>query len=209
MKLKLCGIRRDQDIEIMNRAMPDYIGFIFVPASKRYIAPETAAKLSQKLNKGIKKVGVFVNEEPENLLNAANIADLDVIQLHGDENPDYINSLRRGFHGEIWKAVRVKAPADVKYAEGLPADMLLYDSFSAIGYGGTGKRADLKSILAAKPQRPFFLAGGINAGNLREILDSVTPYGIDISGGFEVNGVKDQGRLNEILSILKGRNTNE
>ncbi len=204
MKLKLCGLRLPQDVEIVNEASPDYIGFIFAP-SKRYIEPSRAAELGRGLEKDIKKVGVFVNEAAASVLQTAETAGLDVIQLHGDEDGEYIRLLRQAFTGEIWKAVRVRSSADVKAAEALPADMLLYDSFVKGEYGGSGKRADLNAITAANPSRPFFLAGGINAENIDRILNAVTPYGLDISSGFETGGVKDRAKLQNIMNALKGR----
>lgn len=204
MKLKLCGIRRPEDVEMINEANPDYIGFVFAP-TWRQISPETAYELGLSLKEGIKKVGIFVNEPIQNLLTAAKTAGLDVVQLHGQEDEAYISQVRKGFDGEIWKAVRVQSPADVKTAETLSADMLLYDSFVPGVLGGSGKRLDLNNILSAGPTRPFFLAGGINTENIDEILSEVTPYGLDISSAFETDRRKDKEKLNELMKILKGR----
>ena len=204
MKLKLCGIRRPEDVEMINEAEPDYIGFVFAP-TWRQISPETAFELGQGLKNSIKKVGVFVNEPIDTLLSSAKSAGLDVVQLHGQEDESYISLVRKGFGGEIWKAVRVQTPSDVKKAETLSADMLLYDSFVPGVLGGSGKRLDLNNILNANPTRPFFLAGGIKAENIDEILYDVTPYGLDISSAFEVDKRKNRDKLNELMNILKGR----
>lgn len=204
MKLKLCGLRFPEDIAMVNEYSPDYIGFVFA-GTKRRITPEAAAELGVRLNSGIKKVGVFVNEPPEELASAAKTAALDAVQLHGDENEEYIQAVRGLFGGEIWKAVRVRCPMDVTEAQRLSADMLLYDSFVQGEYGGSGKRADLSAILSARPEKPFFLAGGLNAQNLEEILAKIRPYGLDISSGFETDGKKDRQKLEALMNALKGR----
>ena len=204
MKLKLCGLRRPQDIEMINEARPDYVGFIFAP-TKRYVSPEAVRELCRELDPDIKKVGVFVNEPVEKLISAVETSGVDVVQLHGDEDIEDIYSIRRRFSGEIWKAIRVRLPLDIRRAEALPVDMLLYDSFVAGEYGGTGKRANIAAITDAAPVKPFFLAGGINIENLDEILSAVNPWGIDISSGFETNGAKDQEKLSELMNKLKGR----
>ncbi len=204
MKLKLCGLRFPEDVTMINEYGPDYIGFVFA-GTKRRITPEAAAELGGLLNSGIKKVGVFVNEPPEALALTAKTANLNAVQLHGNENEEYIQAVRKIYDGEIWKAVRVRCPMDVTEAQGLSADMLLYDSFVQGEYGGSGKRADLSAILSAKPEKPFFLAGGLNAQNLEEILASIRPYGLDISSGFETDGKKDRHKLKALMNALKGR----
>ena len=204
MKLKLCGIRRPEDVKMINEVAPDYIGFVFAP-TWRQITPETAYNLGLGLNYGIKKVGIFVNEPIPSLLSAAKTAGLDVVQLHGEEDEVYITQVRENFNGEIWKAVRVQSPEDVKNAETLSADMLLYDSFVPGVLGGSGKRLDLNNILKANPTRPFFLAGGIKAENIDEILSTICPYGLDISSAFEVDRRKDKDKLNQLMNKLKGR----
>ncbi len=204
MKLKLCGLRRHEDIEMINEVMPDCVGFIFAP-TRRYVSPTSVRELCRGLAAGIKKVGVFVNSPIGMLVATSKISGVDAVQLHGDETAEYIRALRKRFDGEIWKAVRVRKPEDIKKAEQLPVDMLLYDSFVPGEYGGTGKEINLGAIIAAGPKKPFYLAGGINAGNLDEILSIVQPYGIDISSGFEVDGYKSKDKLGEIMNKLKGR----
>lgn len=208
MKLKLCGLRRPEDIEMINEVKPDYAGFIFAP-TKRYVSPEYVRELCRGLDPDIKKVGVFVNESAEIIAGAAEVSGIDAVQLHGDEKIDDIYKLREYFDGEIWKGIRVRLPLDIRRAEALPVDMLLYDSFVAGEYGGTGKRANIAAITDAVPVKPFILAGGINAENLDSILSQVTPWGIDISSGFEVDGVKNKEKLSELMKTLKGRFKNE
>lgn len=208
MKLKLCGIRRIEDVEMINAARPDYVGFIFYPRSKRYIDPESARILGISLNDGISPVGVFVDESPETVALIAEKARLSAVQLHGSEDEDYIRRLRSLYSGEIWKAVRVREADDIRRAEDMSCDMLLLDAFSPDVYGGSGKRINMELLLSSAPCRPYFLAGGINAGNVAEIASRLRPHGLDISSGFESDGVKNRTMLMDFMENFqrKGRN---
>lgn len=141
-KIKICGMRRVDDILYVNTYHPDYAGFILSEGFKRTVDIDTFYDLELLLNKEIKRVGVFVNEPIENILKSF-AQKLDVIQLHGEENAEYIDKLRENCGCEIWKAVRVKYADDIAKADALPVHKLLIDSFSAGSYGGTGKRVDL------------------------------------------------------------------
>lgn len=141
-KIKICGMRRVDDILYVNTYHPDYAGFILSEGFKRTIGFDSFCELDSRLDKDIKRVGVFVNEPTESILKY--YADkLDVIQLHGEENAEYIDKLRENCDCEIWKAVRAKYADDIAKADALPVHKLLIDSFSAGNYGGTGKRVDL------------------------------------------------------------------
>ena len=203
MKVKFCGIRRLKDVEFINKYPPDYVGFIFAK-SKRQIDEVQAKFLSEKLYKSIKKVGVFVNANINDIIRIAKTAELDVIQLHGDEDENYIGELKNSVNNiHIWKAVRVKTEDDIKKAEQLNVDMLLLDSFSEKAYGGTGKTIDLSVIKNSGITKPFFVAGGINAENIKYIVEEIQPYGVDISSGIETNGVKDIDKISEIVRCLE------
>ena len=154
MKLKLCGIRRLEDIGYINEFPPDYIGFVFAE-SKRQVSVEQAATLAQSLHPGIQTVGVFVNAPLEHLLQTAERVRLDILQLHGDEDASYIHALRQRTKCPIWKAVRVTNAESIRRAEKLPADLLLLDSFSPAVYGGSGQIADWNAIREAR-KSPFF-----------------------------------------------------
>ncbi len=201
MKIKLCGIKRKEDIEYINEFRPDYIGFIFAP-SARQITPEHAATLNKNLSIGIKSVGIFVNEPVENVVRATEISGTDVIQLHGDEDKEYIDNLKKHTDKKILKAVRLQNSDDLYSADRLGADFLLIDSFKASQYGGTGKTADWNVIKHTIIYTPFFLAGGINTENITEAISCVDPYGIDISGGIETNGLKDREKIRKIMNIV-------
>lgn len=199
MKLKLCGIRRAEDISYVNAFPPDYIGFVFAK-SKRQVSAEQAAALSKGLRAGIQTVGVFVNEPIEHLLQIAERARLDVLQLHGDEDAAYIETLRQRTKRPIWKAVHVTDAESIRRSEQLPVDLLLLDSFSPTAYGGSGKVANWPAIREANPQKPFFLAGGLTAENLFEAVEAVHPAGVDLSGGIETGGCKDREKIRAVVT---------
>lgn len=138
-KIKICGLKRLQDIEYVNELLPDFIGFVFA-GTKRRITDEKAKELKAALNPEIKSVGVFVNDTLEHISFLANNNIIDIIQLHGDEDRKYIADLRKLTDKKIIKAVRVKDSMSVQEAKELNADYLLLDTYSNSGeYGGTGK----------------------------------------------------------------------
>lgn len=202
IKLKLCGMRRREDIDYVNKYRPDYVGFILSEGFGRSIDLETFYELAGCLDDGIRRVGVFVNEPVENILKDY-AEELDVIQLHGDENWRYIRRLRDSIHSgcEIWKAVRVRSTADIEKWNRSKADKLLLDAFQEGLVGGTGKTADWSLITAARIEKPFFAAGGITAQNFIEAATVLNPYGIDLSGGIETDGVKDEAKIAEIIEL--------
>lgn len=201
MKIKLCGMRREEDIGYANRYRPDYIGFVFAK-SPRQVGKARAARLRRLLAPGIEAVGVFVNEPILSLEKIVREVPLYAIQLHGDEDAAYIGEAKK-LGIPIWKAVRARAERDIRHAETLEADVLLIDAFSPNVYGGTGKTADWGMIARAQPAQPFFLAGGLHAGNIREAVRMVEPCGIDLSGGIETDGYKDEDKVKKLMGELK------
>ncbi len=199
-KIKICGLSRKIDIDYANASMPDYIGFVFAPG-KRNVSLETAKDLKQKLNKEIKAVGVFVNEPKENIIKACNECVIDIIQLHGDEDNRYINSLREHTENPVIKAVRVKDSEDIKDAAMLASDYILFDTYSADKYGGTGKSFDWDIIDSF--DRPFFLSGGINVENISSAITKCKPFCFDISSGVETYGVKDISKINDVIRLSR------
>lgn len=204
--VKFCGMRRIEDIEYANQCRPDYAGFILSDGFKRSVDFGTFCELDTYFDRDIKRVGVFVNEPLENILHCAYNETLDVIQLHGDEDGEYIQSLREIFSGEIWKAVRAKCPDDIESADRMSCDKLVIDSYSENAYGGTGKRVNTEIVKNAKFTKPFFIAGGITEENISEIIKAVTPYGVDLSSGIETDGLKDLNKMKNIIRILKEEN---
>ena len=207
MKVKMCGMKREEDIAYANEVRPDAIGYIFFSKSKRYVTGEQAKELDQKLDQNILSVGVFVNETLDKVVEIAKKVPLDVIQLHGDEDKDYIEQLKQKTDRQIWKAVRVKETNDIKQAEDLSVDKLLLDTFTEEKdmYGGTGKVMNYELIPKEGISKPFFIAGGLHNKNIKEIIEKVHPYGIDISSGIETDGHKDLTKMKEIMEITGGR----
>lgn len=201
IKIKLCGIRREEDAEYLKEFPPDYAGFVFAE-SKRKVTLKQAEKLSALLLPSIIKVGVFVNQPIEEMPDFADA--ISVYQLHGDEDGEYIDRLRQILPQdcEIWKAVRVSTKEDILKADSLNADKLLLDAFSKNAYGGTGKAFDWELISKTRISKPFFSAGGITAENIEKAAVTLKPYGIDLSGGIETNGFKNREKIKQIIEIV-------
>ncbi|MDE7194883.1 MAG: phosphoribosylanthranilate isomerase [Oscillospiraceae bacterium] len=191
VKIKLCGMFREQDIDYVNEALPDYIGFIVMfPKSHRNIGFETALRLRSRLDPRIKSVAVSVNAPLEEFAEYVKSGAADILQCHGSEDGEYIARLRELTGAPIIKAVRVTAQSDIERAQTLGADFLLTDSGT-----GSGKLFDHSLIDPVKINRPFFLAGGLTPENLAETAKRVRPYGVDLSSGIETDMVKDREKI--------------
>lgn len=197
MVIKICGIRRFEDIEIINKYKPDYIGFIFAK-SKRQITPEFAAELSKKLDNSVKTVGVFVNSPIIEVENTAKIAKLSAVQLHGDENEEYVQNL--SVDCEIWKAVRLKDGEDIPDFDG--TDKILLDKFKDTEYGGSGEAFDWSKIGKIHTKKPIILAGGLNENNVKKGIEIFSPFGVDVSSSVETNGFKDEDKIKRFMEAV-------
>lgn len=197
MVIKICGIRRFEDIEIINKYKPDYIGFIFAK-SKRQITPEFAAELSKKLDKSVKTVGVFVNASLDEVENTAKIAGLSAVQLHGDEDAEYIRNL--SVDCEIWKAVRLKDGDDIPDFDG--ADKILLDKFKDTEYGGSGETFDWSKVGKIHTKKPIILAGGLNESNVKKGIEIFSPFGVDVSSSTETDGFKDEDKIRRFIDTV-------
>lgn len=195
-KIKICGLFRPVDIDYVNEAMPDYIGFVFAK-SKRQITEDQATMLQRKLNSGISTIGVFVNEPLENVVRLLRNGVIDVAQLHGGENESYIQQLKSQIDKPIIKVLRIQSRKDIEDAENTSADFLLLDN----GAGGTGMSFDWSFI--GKIEIPFFLAGGLNIKNITQAINTVKPYAVDLSSGVETDGVKDKTKIIEIVRRIR------
>ena len=185
-KIKICGLFREQDIEYVNEAQPDYAGFILhYPKSHRNVDPETAARLRKGLRPGIKAVGVFVDQPAETILEAVWHANLDIIQLHGHESDAFIDAIREMTGLPVWKAFRITDADDLLRARACEADRVLLDN----GYG-SGVSFDWR--LAGGFGRSYVLAGGLTPENIPEAVRLLQPDVIDISSGVETEKVKDR-----------------
>lgn len=200
VKIKICGLSRPVDIQAVNEVLPDYIGFVFAK-SRRQISEDRARELKDNLNPSINAVGVFVNEEPSKIIRLCNLDIIDTVQLHGDEDEEYIRKLRLEIPQKIVKAIRVKDCEDIKRASGFPCDYLLLDTYLEQEYGGSGKTFDWSVITEMK--KPYFLAGGIHSENALQAMKQCQPYCIDISSGVETDGVKDAYKIIDIVTKIR------
>ena len=196
-KIKLCGLSRPCDIEWANALLPDYIGFVFAQKSKRYVSPERAKALREGLDSNIRAVGVFVNEAPEAVADLLNTGVIDLAQLHGGEDEKYIEALRRLTDKPLIKALRVDSPADLEKARNSSADYVLLDN----GAGGTGTAFDWALLKGF--DRPYFLAGGLDSGNVRQAVETLRPFAVDVSSGIETNGAKDYMKMTAFVNAAR------
>lgn len=204
IKIKICGLMRQEDIGFVNNYTPDYIGFIFAP-SRRQITKEQAKALAIRLNTRIIRVGVFVDQPAEYIAELVSEEIIQYIQLHGNETNQYIENLRELLSDnnkcKIIKAIRVKSQDDIREADQCNSDLILFDSFSGGYAGGNGQTFDWSMIKNIK--KPFFLAGGIDASNVCKAIDEVNPYGIDASSSLETNGWKDEMKINTFIHTIR------
>ena len=196
-KIKLCGLSRPCDIEWANALTPDYIGFVFARKSRRFISPMSARALHEKLNPAIQAVGVFVNEALDNVAALLNGGIIDLAQLHGSEDEDYIASLRKLTDKPLIQAFRVENTADLDRARRSSADCILLDN----GAGGTG--AAFEWALLKGFDRPYFLAGGLGTGNVRQAIGTLRPFAVDVSSGIETDGVKDYVKMTAFVNAAR------
>ncbi len=201
MKIKLCGLTRSCDIEAVNELQPDYIGFVFAKKSRRYVSPEKAEELKAMLAPGIQAVGVFVNEEPEQIVSLLEAGTIEVAQLHGQEGEREIRRLRELTDHPLIQAFRIDTEQDVERANASTADYVLLDS----GAGGTGTVFDWDLLQAIR--RPYFLAGGLDTENLGTVKAKLNPYGIDVSSGIETDGYKDKEKMTAFVAAARKEDT--
>lgn len=180
-KIKICGLRRLEDILIVNKYKPDYIGFIFAKNKVRTISLSDALLFKNKLDNDIIAVGVFRNNSIDEVISIANSGAIDMIQLHGNEDNNFILELKK----------HTKLPIIKAYSNFENADYALFDNTDP----GKGMQINWDTISCDKP---FFLAGGIDISNIDE-AKKINPYAIDISSGVEVDGFKDEEKIKEII----------
>lgn len=197
IKIKLCGLTRPSDIETANLLHPDYVGFVFAKKSRRYVSPERVKTLKELLHPDILAVGVFVDEEPEAVATWLSSGIVDVAQLHGGEDEAYIKKLRELTDRPIIKAFSVKETHDIEKANDSMADFVLLDA----GDGGTGSAFDRE--LLAGMNRPYILAGGLDADTAAEAVRRWRPYAVDVSTGIETDGLKDAEKMQAFVKNVR------
>ncbi len=196
-RVKVCGLKRPEDMAYANELLPDYVGFVFAKASKRYVSPESAAALREQLSPQIVSVGVFVDEPIEQV---AALLESDVIgmaQLHGAESQAYVRKLKSRTQAPIIQAFRIATRDDVLFAEQSEADYILLDH----GAGGTGESFDWSLLDGI--ERQFFLAGGLSAENVGEAIARCKPFAVDSSSKLETNGVKDYEKMKAFVEAVR------
>ena len=195
-KIKLCGIQRYEDIDVVNELLPDYIGFVFAKKSKRFISYDMAKSLKKGLDKRVKAVGVFVNESIENIIYLVRNDIIDLIQLHGDEDGEYVSKLKKYVNIPVIKAFKIKSKADINtlYKEG--SDFILLDAGA-----GDGKTLDESILKDFKGD--YFLAGGLSPDNISEKINTLHPFGVDVSSGIETDGKKDADKMRKFVKLVR------
>ena len=199
-RIKICGLTRPEDIDAVNRYLPDYIGFVFAK-SKRQVDDNRARELKLMLDSRISAVGVFVNEEIDRIIGLCKAGVVDLVQLHGEEDDAYIRSLKQRISNPVIKAVRIGNGISINPGFGGYSDLLLFDTYSKDQYGGSGETFDWSMI--GKPEKPYFMAGGLNNDNVLQAIKQFHPYGIDISSGVETEGTKDEYKIGEIIRNIR------
>lgn len=204
MKIKFCGIRRLEDVAAVNLCQPDYMGMILSGGFRRSISQEQAQRLVQEKSDAIAAVGVFVNESSETICRMAEQLHLQVIQLHGNESAEQIQTLQQKTGLPVWKALRIGTLEELEAAGTNPADCLILEEKTGAGIGGTGVCADWELLARHSWNRSFFLAGGLQPENVLEAIATVSPTGVDFSSGIEEDGVKSLRRMKQLMTLIRG-----
>lgn len=224
VKVKICGVKREEDIKFVNIYLPDYVGYVFAQ-SRRQITVDQVLSLNSVLDNKIKKVGVFVNEKEDTVVAIAQICHLDIVQLSGDESPEYTDNLRNRLEQlkiqcnrrvEIWKAIRVTGINSLETMRIYNVDKYLLDSNTKESYGGSGITFDWKLVGHYLKHRKknhtggnmeigkkIIIAGGLNPQNVDQAIKIANPYGVDVSSGVEISGIKDEGKISDFIKIVR------
>ena len=195
-RIKMCGLASPEDIAVANALLPEYIGFVFAAASRRYIAYEEAAALKARLDPAVRAVGVFVDEAPETVAELLARGTIDLAQLHGHEDEAYLKKLRALTQKPLIRAFCVTSAEDIHLANASTADFVLLDS--GAGSGRTFAWELLRGI-----RRPYFLAGGLTPENVAEAIEECRPFAVDVSSGIETAGRKDPAKMNAFCAAVR------
>ena len=202
-RIKICGIKRPEDINIVNKYKPDYIGFVFFKKSHRNISVIKAQYLNSFLDTHIQCVGVFVNEDYHKIIKLFKLGIIDIAQLHGNETEEYIKLLKKnafekvGKDLKIIKALKIIDDKEIFNWESSCVDYLLLDNGK-----GTGKTFDW-TLIQENIEKPFFLAGGLNSGNVINAIKKINPFAVDVSSGTETNKIKDEEKIKKFINNVR------
>ena len=197
-EVKICGIRRQEDVVMMNECLPEMVGFVFYPPSRRYVSFEEAYKLREGLDDRIRTVGVFVDSDPDTMVEAVDSGIVSAIQLHGNENEAVINGLRDRTDAEIIQAFIIRDEDDIRSANLSVADYVLLDNGK-----GTGNSFDWSLIDGM--EREYILSGGLTPENVGEAVRMLKPFAVDVSSGVESDGCKDPYKVNAFIDNVRMR----
>lgn len=201
-RIKICGITNKIDALAAAGLGVDMLGFVFYGKSKRSVDTKTVRDIANEIPEAILKVGVFVDEEKDRVLDIARDVSLDVLQFHGDETPEYCASFRDDY--KVMKAFRIKDGTSLRIVNDYSADFYLFDTYQKSEAGGTGKTFDWKLLKDFEVLKPFILSGGLNPDNVGKAISELVPYGVDVSSGIEsFPGKKDIGLLNKFVANVR------
>jgi len=195
IKIKICGIRRPQDVEYLNELLPEYAGFVFAK-SKRQVDKNSAFNLIKDMDHDIKKVGVFVDEDSKVVMDIAEKLKLQVLQFHGQENQEYINKFK-GY--EIWKALKINSPISILQMKNYSCSKFLLDNSNP----GSGESFNWDIVQKKIEGSSIMLAGGLNSDNVQQGILKLKPFGVDVSSGVETDGFKDFLKTKEFIKKVR------
>lgn len=209
-KVKICGLKTLDDVDKVNKYLPEYAGFVFAN-TKRFVTDEQALMMKQALATEIKAVGVFVNEPIEHVAELCRRGIIDAAQLHGEESEEYIRNLKKITDIPVIKATKVQNASQVAERMSEEADYMLFDTYKKGELGGTGERFELSILeeclenLASQGRKikPYFLAGGLDETNVSEVLGRIGCYCVDVSTGVETDGVKDEVKIKSFIENVR------
>ena len=197
VRIKICGLMRPQDIDMVNEVCPDIAGFILASGRRRTVTPERMREMTDRLKPEIRSAAVFLDQDIRRIADLAEEGLMDIIQLHGHEGNEEIRYLRSRTKKTIIKAFRIDSAEDIRRAENSEADLVLLDH----GAGGTGQAWDWSLLTGMK--RPFILAGGLDPENVQEAVRKMQPFGVDVSSGVETDGCKDREKILRFVRTVR------
>lgn len=204
-KVKICGITNLEDARHALEYGADILGFNFCRESSRYVDEGYVESIVERLVHPVKKAGVFVNENISEIVDIEGIAELDILQLHGEETPDFVARLREETDAEIIKAVRIKPDLDPAILEDYEVDGILLDAYSGEHQrGGTGMTFNWEIVKTLTINSPLYLAGGLTPHNVVDAIRTVRPFAVDVASGVESSpGKKDLKKLEAFIRNAK------
>lgn len=203
VRIKICGITNIEDALLSVDLGANALGFVFYKGSKRYIEPDHAKSIISKLPPFVTTVGVFANQDLDEIRNIKEEVGFDIFQLHGDEPADFCMKLK----GKVIKAIRVKDSIDPKEIESYPTQAILFDNYTTEAYGGTGEAFGWEILKGFDTSKKIILSGGLTPENVARAIRIVNPYAVDVSTGVEENpGKKNPDKLKRFIKAVKNEN---